>query len=361
MSKPDQSHDRLAEPSALHAMAALRRDDARLSATIDDFFMPDDARLDDRTRLTLARVLGALIGAIETDIRRHAARVLTGWAEEGAAVALVEAQGDGMERLLRAGVLRDRALMEELIARVRQDLLADALPIAVHDAEQPSVLVRLTDVGDSVVAASAAALLAAQSRRRSSNDLGVAADSDLSAENHHRLVWWTAAAVRLGAGETMLVDRAIEEAALRSLAAHDEGERLEALATRLAIAVDARPVELPPLLLDILGDRTVALFIAVLARATGLDYDQMRSVLLDPAGEELWLALRAASLDRTTIARIALSLADADPRRDIEGFADRLDEIAAVAPDAALAALVPLTTHPDFRRALGDLTRERTA
>ena len=39
-----------------------------------------------------------------------------------------------------------------------------------------------------------------------------------------------------GVGQpTLLVDRAIEEAALRSLAAHDEGERLEALATRLAI------------------------------------------------------------------------------------------------------------------------------
>ena len=360
MSTPDPTRDRRAEPFALDAVAAMQRSDARLSAAIDDFFLPDDSRLDDRTRAALARQLGAIVGAIETDIRRHAARVLTGWAEEGAAVALVEAQGEAIDRLLRVGVLRDRSLMEQLIARVRQDLLAAALPIVV-EADQPSVLVRLTDVGDSVVAAAAAALLAAQSRRRSANDLGVAAGSELSAENHHRLVWWVAAAIRTGMGSTMLADRAIEEAALRSLAAHDEGERLEALATRLAIAIDARPDELPSLLLDILGDRTLALFVAVLARATGLDYEQIRAVLLDPVGDELWLVLRAASLDRPTIARIGLSLADADQRRDIETLADRLDAIVAIAPADALTTLAPLTLHADLRRAIGDLARGSAA
>lgn len=344
-----------AADAAERIRAGMRRDAVRLSAAIDDFFLPDDARLDERTRLTLATVLGAIVGAIEGEIRRHAARVLGGWAEDGAAAALLAAQGQALDRLLASRVLRDRALMAELIGRVRQDLLAEALPTAVSAPDQPSVVVRLTDVGDGVVATAASALLAAQSRRRAANDLGVAAGSELTADNHHRLVWWTAAAVREGAGADPLVDRAIEEAALRSLAAHDEGDRLESLATRLAIAVDARPSEVPTLLVDILGDRSLALFIAVLARAIGLDYAQMRRIVLDADGSHLWLALRAVQLDRAAIARIGLSLADADPVRDVEAFADRLDAIAATPPEMAQAALAPLAAHPDLRRALADL------
>ncbi|WP_445192579.1 hypothetical protein ACT009_01175 [Sphingomonas sp. Tas61C01] len=344
-----------AADAAQRARIGMRRDALRLSGTIADFFLPDDARLDDRTRLTLATVLGAIVGAIEGDIRRHAARVLGNWAEDGAAAALIAAQGRALDRLLASQVLRDRSLMEELIGRVRQDLLAELLPTAVSEPDEPSVVVRLTDVGDGVVASAAGALLAAQSRRRTANDLGMAAGSELTADNHHRLVWWTAAAVREGAGDNALVDRAIEEAALRSLAAHDEGERLESLAVRLAIAIDARPSEVPTLLVDILGDRALALFIAVLARAIGLDYAQMRRIVLDADGSQLWLALRAVQLDRAAIARIGLSLADADPTRDVEAFADRLDEIAAIAPEVAQAALAPFATHPDLRRALADL------
>ncbi len=95
----------------------------------------------------------------------------------------------------------------------------------------------------------------------------------------------------------------------------------------------------------------------MLARATGLDYDQIRAVLLDPTGDELWLVLRAAALDRPTIARIGLSLADADPQRDIESLADRLDAIVAIPPAEALAALAPLTIHADLRRAIAELAR----
>ena len=71
----------------------------------------------------------------------------------------------------------------------------------------------------------------------------------------------------------------------------------------------------------------------------------------------VWLALRAAGLGRAAIARIALALADADPRRDIEAFADDLDGIVAVSAEAARAALAPLTLHQDLRLAIAALTR----
>jgi len=56
-----------------------------------------------------------------------------------------------------------------------------------------------------------------------------------------------------------------------------------------------------------------------------------------------------------------LLLSDADPRRDIEAFADQLDTIAAIPVLAAREALAPLSLHPDFRRAIRAIERLRRA
>lgn len=319
----------------------------RLARVIDDLFLPDDARLDERSRLALAHRLSETVGAIETELRRQAARLLSARGAVAQAEALLAgAAAPAAGRLAGAGLLRDEALIAELVAQVRYKLLADSLPTAADGRDEPSLLVRLAAVPDRVVAAAAQALLVADSRGATS----------LPAEVQHRLVWWIAAAIRPATPDAD-ADRAIAEAATRNLGAHDEGERVEAVAMRLAGAIDARPEELAPLLLEALGDRRLSLFIGVLARAVGLDYEQARALVLEPDGERLWLALRAIRIDRPTIARIALTLADADPCRDIEAFADQLDRIAAVEPAEARLALAPETLERDFRAAIAALAR----
>lgn len=330
------------------ATRARRRAEARLASAIADFCLPDDARLDERTRLTLAQRLGETIGGIETELRRQAARLLAARGASTSAEALLRPDVGAAERLTRAGLLRDETLMDELLGRVRHELIAAALPAATSGAEEVSLLVRLAGLTDLVVAGVARALLVAESR-------GAAA---LPAELQHRVVWWVAAAIRPTEPDAD-ADRAIAEAATRSLGAHDEGERAEAVAMRLAAAIDARPDELAPLLIEALGDRRLSLFTAVLAHAVGLDFEQARALVLEPEGERLWLALRAIRLDRPTIARIALSLSDADPRRDIELFADQLDRIATIDPAAARLALAPETLDRDFRAAIAALTRSQ--
>lgn len=353
-------------PSRIDAAAwaeqARGRADARLAVTIADFFLDADARLDERTRLRLAQVLDGIVGAIETDIRRHAARLLANAGDPARGEAILKPGKPGgsvVARLTRARLLHDDALMGELVARVRHDLIADALPIAISGPDESSLLVRLASVPDSVVASAANALLASESRRRSANEAGTIAGSDLPAELHHRLVWWIAAAIRGDVDDTggATVDRALVDAALRSLSAHDEGERPEAVAMRLAGAIEARPDELAALLTEAIGDRRLSLFVAVLARAIGVEFEQARRMTIEPDGDQLWIALRAADLDRPTIARIALALSEADPRRDIEAFANSLDAIAAISVADARAALAPLSLHRDFRAAMRALTR----
>jgi hypothetical protein len=340
--------------ASLRAADAWVRADVRLGEAITDLFLSEGSRLDDRVRARVTHALTTLVAGIETGLRRHAARVLAGAGDTARAEAMLSGN-EVFARLARAGLLRDVDLIDELLARARMDVMAEALPATPAAPEAPSLLVRLTEAPDTVVAKAAAALLAAQNRRQAANENGSAEPAALPGDVQHRLVWRVAAALR--AGDDAAMDRAIAQAAVRSLAAYDEGDRPEGVAMRLAEAIDARPAELAPLLIEALGDRNLQLFAGVLAHALGIDHDQLRAMVVEPEGERLWLALRAVSLDRATIAQVALALSEADPRRDIEAFADGLDAIAAVPADQAAAALAPFALDRDFRAAAAALAR----
>ncbi|WP_448664831.1 DUF2336 domain-containing protein [Sphingomonas sp. CJ20] len=339
------------------AAAADGRACKGLAVAIDDFFLPDDHRIDERTRSALRALLQSLVETVAAQIREHGARLLIGRGEPALGAALAAQGASVFQRLAQAGVLRDSVLMAEALGRVRQDALGAALPMhAPDDPDQPSLLSRFAEHPDRVLASGAMALLIAESRRRVGPDAGQAG-TDLPAELHHKLVWWVAAALRArvaeGAGEGLAVlDRALCDAAQRSLAAYDEGDRLEAAALRFAAAIDAQASELPALLVESLGDRRIALFIALLAHAIGVDYALARDVVLDPAADRLWLALRALELPRDAIAQIGYALCEADARRDLERFADALDVIAAISGAEARDALAPLRLDADYRAAL---------
>lgn len=343
------------------ASPSAARDD--LTIAIDDFFLPDHARLDERTRAALAALLQALVETFEGELRGRAARLLNARGEGTLSDALLDPGDSVLPRLARAGLLRDRELMGELIARVRQDALAGALPMAApEEPDRPSLINRYVQHPDRVLAAAAMAVLVAENRRRTGLESGPLQHSDLPAELHHRLLWWVAAALRervasIAADGLGKLDRALSDAALRSLTAYDEGERLEAAALRFAAAIDPQPLEVPQMLVEALGDRQLVLFIALVAHAVGVDYAIVRDMVLDPAGDRLWVALRAIDVPRQAIAQIGFALGEADPRRDLEGFADRIGTIAAVEPGAARDALAALRLDPAYRAALAALER----
>lgn len=338
------AHGASADAAAYHGLATA----------IDDFFLPESHRLDERTRIGLARLLRALVDTVEGEIRDHGVRQLQVQGETELAEAL--AATDGVYAVLHdSGLLRDRELMAELIAQVRQELLASSMSVQAHDdPDRPSLINRFVQHPDRVLAQGAMGVLIAESRRRSLPETGPLPQTDLPAELHHKLVWWVAAALRarVTATDIATLDRVLAEAAQRSLTAHDEGDRVEAAVMRLASAIDAQPDELPELLNEALGDRRVALFAGLLAHALGLDYAVARGLALDAGSGRLWIALRALDLDREAIARLGLALTEADPRRDIEAFAATLDTIMAVEVEDARAALAGLRLPADYRAAV---------
>lgn len=321
-----------------------------LRASAHDLLLPEAARLGDRSRLTLRQMLRTLIETIERALRHHAAGLL---GDRGAAIR--EEDGRAFDRLMRSGLLRDDALVIELIARVRQDLIGQALPIAVGSPDMPSLLVQLATSADIGVAQAARLLLAADSHRRAALEQGGMTEADLPASLRPRLIWSVAAAIRQG--DDAELDRALAVAVDHRLAAAVEGDGAEAAAMALAGAIDARIDERAVLLLDALGDRRLGLFIAVIAHGLRLSFGQVRAMILEPEGDRLWLALRALEVERGIIAQVGLALAEADPARDIEALADQLDAIAAVPAVAARLALAPLALPGDFRRAIAALAR----
>jgi len=337
------------------AVATEARAARNLKLAVDDFFLPEAVRLGERLRSELALMVEKLTGGIEMGIREGARRLLAARGEASLAATLDRIDGAVHRRLTESGLLRDAELMAELIARVRQEALAAALPMhAPDDPEQPSLLNRFAQHPDRMLANGAVALLMAESRRRGTGGSGQA--GDLPAELQHRLTWWVAAAIRetaaVSAADGAAVDRVLSESALRNLAAYDEGDRLEDAALRFAAALDAPPEELAALLIEALGDGRVVLFIAVLAHGLGVSFSAARDLVLDPAGEGLWVALRALDLPRGAVAQIGYALCEADARRDLDQFAERLDEIMALDPIEAGRAMATLKLHPDYRAAI---------
>jgi hypothetical protein len=353
--------------TALLARAAAARagGDHRLFGAIADVFQDDTLRLDDRTRHGVRQHLAAIVGAIEAALRGHAVRFLAGRGEPALADRLAPDRRPVFERLRTSALLRETDVMREMLGRVRQDALAEALPgMAPATPDRAGLLPRLLYHANPDVAAAAAALLAAENRRYGGGAIGIGAlASELPADLHRRLVWGSAAA--LGAElatdadpARAVLDEALAEAAARTIAAHQDANRVEAIALRLATVLDPLPGEVAGVLVEALADRRLSLFLAFLAHGLALPYEDVRDFVLDPAGDRLWLALRALDLDRATIAHIGVALADADPHRDVDRFAAALDDLVALNPQRAQSALAPLRLPAPYRAAAAALARD---
>ena len=325
-----------AVPPDARVAAAERRAAARLDRAIADLLPDAGPGLDERTRVAAGRLLESGVGAIERDLIAQLRDVA------------LPNDFDAYARLRAAGVLREPALMAEVIAQARIAALDEALVAQRMPGSAPGFLVRLGEAGDRQVRAETLAYLVADNGRR-------VMGGELPVALHRRLVWWTVAVMRehVGAG----ADRALAEAAERVLAARASRDDAAAAAMRLAAAIDARADEHAHVLIDTLREGHVALFAAVLARALGIDAAEAQAIVLDPEGERLWLALRALSLPRAAMARIGWALGEADAARDVESLPDALAAIDHVGPDDAARALATLALPGEFRDAVRTLGR----
>ena len=325
----------------LHAAARQR------AVAAADLFLPESLRLSDWQRATVRFLYEKLVRAVEDELRASLAETLAG--EEAVHAALSSAHVPiALPVLERSGALEDADLVAVLFRRAEEH--------RIHRAAdgQSAVLAQLVRDADKAVAGDAMAVLIGTSRRFDRFQEPVMARTELGAELQHRLVWTVAAALgaylveQHGLAPTR-ADAAVTAAAAALLSSYDEGETVEARATRLAQRLGASDRLTDTLIARIADEGNLPLLIAALAVRAGLDYSSAWTVLAAPVTGSAPLLLKAAGLARREAASILLRL---DSGHDDEALAARIDLLDVTEVDDASAALRLWSYDPAYRAAL---------
>lgn len=352
MAREPVGAERLLADAARAAQGSRRR-----MASLVDLFLPDAMRLSDYQRVTVRRFIARLVSAVETDLRQrivseHAKRftpeLLAALGSARVAIA--------MPVLERARALHDIELVSLLIARVEEQRVADDLRRnAAANGEVSTLIEALLADADSSLSAAAMSLLIAESRRYYIFDDQALPRTDLPADLQYRLVWWVAAAlrdymIRLHGADPGQVDIALMDVASTILAAHDEGDTLEAAAMHLARLLGERGWLDDQVLKAACVEGRLALLIAILATRAGLDFDAAREMILPPHGDRLILLMKALEVERETAAAILLAMGPGDA-----GFSDAMNAFDTLVPVQAMEAIRPWQIDAGYRTAIASL------
>jgi hypothetical protein len=183
-------------------------------------------------------------------------------------------------------------------------------------------------VGDEVSEVASAAMAVVISRAASRDRLGRPGleIGDCPAEVAVELTYGVAATLARRSGAA---DEDFVAAAVDLLARHDEGRRLEALESRLVLALQQAGRLDSATLLALAGAGEVGLLSESLSRLAGIPGESGWALLVDPEDGRLALLLRMAGQPRTLAATLLARLADPlgiqDPVRELEWF-DRITE-----------------------------------
>jgi uncharacterized protein (DUF2336 family) len=320
----------------------------RLSVAAADLALPGPLRLSEWHRSTIGSLLEGLVRGIEDELRAALAERFAGRAEVHAAFTSASV-AIAAPILNGSPALREPALIAALIRRAEEHRLHRAA------AAENGLLVELAGDGGEETAGEAMALLIAQSGRLDRFQEPVMARTELGAEAQHALVWTVAAALRFYLVEHQGVDaveadRAVAAAAGQMLAGYDEGERVDAIALRLAARLARQNRLDDALLVRALAEGSLPLFLAALSVRSGLDPDSVWEVLSAPGGRGAPLLLRAAGVGRGAAGAILLRL-------DAEGIEKRIDQFDGLDETRASAMLGLWQTDPGYRDAIARISQ----
>jgi hypothetical protein len=333
------------------AADVARHADARLSAALNDLFMPDFVRPTDSQRTAMANMLSALVEEIEHDLRHALVQRLGETAPPVLGVTRIPIVRPIFDR---AGVLRDRDLVSLLLTRVEEHRITSGLRRVAEF--QPEFAPTLAPSGQT---GWEAAMLVAEGRRHGPSGEPRLAKADLSAELLHRMLWWAAAALRDYLERTSELDPATRDEALSvavaaQLVGHDEGQTLEAAAMRAALASRGGDDQL----FEAFRVGRFSLFVAVIAVRARLDFSPAFLMASDPSIGALAVLLRAVDVSTEVAAPILLQMAAVNGVGDAK-LEERIGDFLDLELSAAHDAIRPWRLDRAFRNAIVDIGRER--
>jgi hypothetical protein len=254
----------------------------------------------------------------------------------------------------RAGVLRDRELVSLLLTRVEEHRICQAIRRVADVNPGPAPIVQL-DVAPELEAT----LQLAENRRSGSHGEPNLTMRDLPADLLHRLLWWSAAALRDYLERSTPLDAAKRDEALSTviatrLATHDEGQTLEAAAMRVAMSLEATDA----MLFELFRAGRFSLFVAMLAVRARIDFAPAFLLAADPGIGALAVLLRAIEATTQVAAPILLQMA-AINRLSEAKLEERVNDFLDLELAAAQDAVRPWRLDVAFRHAIADIGRER--
>ncbi|WP_321324311.1 hypothetical protein [uncultured Parasphingorhabdus sp.] len=264
----------------------------KASFVADDFshalFPRTDIVFNDRMRSNAQQYLRSVVDQIERRICTIATEdmglrqeVLLGIAQGG--------KGQSYAMLEQSGLLKTPEIVRHLFVKTQQSELAARLLQKISQEDLESTLTRHLDHEDAAVAEAAMGLLVAQSKTTGAAGEIAASLADLPPEIAYAFAWPVTAALASRSGHASLQ---LQQATERLLAAHDESAGVARKAERLAQLLDQSPADrksVPHPMTD-----GLTLFVARLARRTGLTSDQIISFTAEPDMVRLVVVMRAA-------------------------------------------------------------------
>ncbi len=257
----------------------------------DDFaqalFPRTDVVFNDRMRSNARQYLRCAISSVETRICQIATRDL-GVTHEKLLTIGEGADGQSFSVLEHSGLLNTAEIVQHLFVKTQQSELAARLLQKISQQDLESTLTRHLDHEDSAVAEAAMGLLVAQSKTTGATGEIAASLSDLPPEIVYAFAWpVTAALARL----TGFPGLQLQQAAERLLAAHDESTGVARKAERLAQLLDQSGTDKDRVSHPMRDGLT--LFVARLARQSGLSTDQIITFTAEPNMARLVVVMRA--------------------------------------------------------------------
>ncbi|QJB68097.1 hypothetical protein [Parasphingorhabdus halotolerans] len=242
--------------------------------------------ISDRMLSHARQYLCALVTAIESEICLIAMEQF-GVSNEAIKSLAARENSRSYELLETTGVLKKQTLLNSVFVNAQKEELQSRLLQKTSQEDLENTLTQHLDDEDNAIAEAAMALLVAHGRKAAS----LVSLSDLSAETLHALAWPVVAALEKLANYT---GNGLIMAAENMLGLHDESASVESRAGRLALLL-SNPNRTFCLQPHPLNDG-LHLFLAKLARQSGLSVDQITIFTAEPNMARLVIVMRASEL-----------------------------------------------------------------
>ena len=341
-----------------------------LTETISAFFDGEIATLNDREHALVFDILRKVVQEAERAVRQRLSerladrddvppdlvRVLANDAIEVAYPILRRSRALSDTDLIE--VIRHRSREHQLTITLRDQVSADVSAELVGTGE-PSVIASLLNNPNARVSAETLAFLVEESRRVDRYQEPLLRRPELTEPLARRMYLWVAAALRRFLVERFEIDPASIDADLEGVAKEEATRetrtRQPSASERLADTLAEAGMITSAALIQALAQGQVALFLAMLARKTGLKQEKARELVFgDRRG--LAVACRAIGMESASFARLA-ALCEGGGR-PADPLVLRVFE--QPAPASARRVVRSWQRDPDYLAAIADVATDET-